>query len=353
MVPTSLPPAASAARLTAALRRVGVLGAGEVVGAEVVASWPKARNRTVRLRLSYAGAPPGSPPTLILKLGHRADGDGSSRTGSREPTFYREVAPLLKPGLVPRCFESTDATPSEPGSLLLEDLTDTHAFASEHPLPPPIAMCHRILCRWADLHAGLWNDPRLEAACGTSAAAFWSRFLSRSAQVYPSFIDRFGDLLPGERRSVCKRIVEGAPRFLARLGGVVPLTLVHGDAHWWNCLVPREGMAGEIRLIDWEDLMTGPATMDLAYMMAMLWFPDRRRAWERSMLDSYHEALARAGVTSFSRGALAEDYRWSVALQTLRPIWQAMAGLPARVWWPNLERNFLAFEDLGCEELLA
>ncbi len=36
----------------------------------------------------------------------------------------------------------------------------------------------------------------------------------------------------------------------------------------------------------------------------------------------------------------------------LRPIWQATGGFPARVWWPNLERNALAFDDLGCEELL-
>ena len=33
------------------------------------------------------------------------------------------------------------------------------------------------------------------------------------------------------------------------------------------------------------------ATDDLAYMMAMLWYPDRRRAMEGPLLDLYYAAL--------------------------------------------------------------
>ncbi len=58
-------------------------------------------------------------------------------------------------------------------------------------------------------------------------------------------------------------------------------------------------------------------------------------------------------MSGYDRQALDDDYRWSVLLGMLRPIWQATGGLPARVWWPNLERNALACEDLGCAELLA
>jgi len=62
--------------------------------------------------------------------------------------------------------------------------------------------------------------------------------------------------------------------------------------------------------------------------------------------------LVARGVRAYSRQILAEDYRRSVLLLMLRPIWQATNNLPARVWWPNLERNFLAVDDLDCRELL-
>jgi len=35
------------------------------------------------------------------------------------------------------------------------------------------------------------------------------------------------------------------------------------------------------------------------------------------------------------------------------PVFQHSAKLPAAIWWSHLERIFLAFDDLGCEELLA
>ncbi len=156
-----------------------------------------------------------------------------------------------------------------------------------------------------------------------------------------------------ERRRVYERLLAAGPRLVERFGAGRPLTLVHGDAHWWNCLVPEGGASDDVRLVDWEDWAVAVGAMDIAYPIAMLWFPERRRAMERSLLDDYHGALVEGGVSGYHRRSLDEDYRWSVALGMLRPIWQATGGLPARVWWPNLERNALAFEDLGCADLLA
>jgi hypothetical protein len=33
-------------------------------------------------------------------------------------------------------------------------------------------------------------------------------------------------------------------------------------------------------------------------------------------------------------------------------VWQAAYGVPAVIWWNNMERVLLAFEDLGCRDLL-
>jgi Ecdysteroid kinase-like family len=55
--------------------------------------------------------------------------------------------------------------------------------------------------------------------------------------------------------------------------------------------LPRDGRGKEVKLIDWENWSIDTATDDLAYMMAMLWYPDRRRRMEGSLLDLYHATL--------------------------------------------------------------
>jgi len=114
--------------------------------------------------------------------------------------------------------------------------------------------------------------------------------------------------------------------------------------------LPRD--AGSVRLIDWENWSIDTATDDLAYLMAMLWYPDRRRRMERPLLDLYHAALLDNGVKGYDRDALADDYRLSVLWLIMRPVGQAMHNIGPAVWWNNLERIMLAVDDLGCRDLL-
>ena len=116
---------------------------------------------------------------------------------------------------------------------------------------------------------------------------------------------------------------------------------------------PRQGGGENARLIDWEGWTIGTATDDLAYMMAMHWYPDRRRQIERPLLDLYHEALLAQGVCGYDRQALDDDYRLSALWLITRPIAQATNDIGPRVWWNNLERIMLAVDDLGCRDLLA
>jgi hypothetical protein len=88
-------------------------------------------------------------------------------------------------------------------------------------------------------------------------------------------------------------------------------------------------------------------------MMAMLWYPDRRRRMEGSLLDLYHATLLGGRVSVYDRQGLNDNYRLSVLWLITRPIWQAMSNIPPRVWWNNLERIMLAVDDLGCRDLLA
>jgi len=75
-----------------------------------------------------------------------------------------------------------------------------------------------------------------------------------------------------------------------------------------------------VRLFDWEDWSIDIGASDIAYMMAMLWYPDLRRRAERSLQDVYHAELLARGVSTYDRQALHDDYRLSVLLLLFRPI---------------------------------
>ena len=87
-------------------------------------------------------------------------------------------------------------------------------------------------------------------------------------------------------------------------------------------------------------------------MIAMHWYPDRRRRYERALLDLYHDRLLVAGVRGYDRSALLQDYRFSVLWLMTWPITQQAYGIPTMVWWNNLERVMLAVDDLDCNILL-
>jgi hypothetical protein len=88
-------------------------------------------------------------------------------------------------------------------------------------------------------------------------------------------------------------------------------------------------------------------------MMAVHWYPDRRQRYEQALLDRYHATLLAEGVKNYDRQALRDDYRWAVLWQITTPVWQAAFNVPPVIWWNNMERILLAFDDLGCCELLA
>ena len=97
---------------------------------------------------------------------------------------------------------------------------------------------------------------------------------------FARFADRLGDCLPHERRKLYERFLDAAPRLLERYDARRNVTLIHGDAHVWNVFLPRDG-GDDLRLFDWDGWRIGVAAGDLAYMMALHWYPDRRRRLER------------------------------------------------------------------------
>jgi hypothetical protein len=272
--------------------------------------------------------------------------------GRQETAFYRDVAPRSPRGILPQCFEAVSTDGDGPDSVLLEDLSATHHVIGEWPIPPAQEDCERLLSVYARFHAAWWDHADL----GTSAGRFvtdaeLAQIRAMLSERWASLRATIGDRLTTECVDRITRLLEAIPRLNRRYQSRRHLTLIHGDAHVWNALFPND-QAGPITLIDWASWRIGVATSDLAYMMALHWYPERRARLERPLLRHYHDRLVSYGVRGYGFDALLEDYRLSALRQLTFPIWQASAKIPAVVWWGHLERGMRAFEDLGCEALL-
>jgi hypothetical protein len=347
--PEPLPPAAQPEYLTQALTRCGLLrDGGRVSGVVVDSSKSTILSQIVRLRLSYEGASGDAPASLILKTG--LPEWTQINNGRREVAFYLLLAEVTSDQLVPRCIDAIWHEDTREWHLLLEDLTDSHFTLWNWPMPPTRSQSEAIIAARARFHAAWWDDPRLGTSIGTWLESHDPQ-VQQFAEEFGRFADRVGDRLPAERRAVYERLIEEGHRLNARYHSHHNMTILHGDSHVWNVFLPRQG-GDDVRLFDWDSWRVDVATDDLAYMMALHWFPDHRCRHERALLDHYHAQLLARGVIGYDRQALDDDYRLSVLWQITTPVWQAAHNLPSGIWWHHLERIFMAIDDLGCRDLL-
>ncbi|WP_315803815.1 phosphotransferase [Bradyrhizobium sp. SZCCHNS3002] len=353
MSSTDLPSVAEPAALTATMREAGVLQSGAVSDVAVISDRPMLLSRIIRLGLSYRGAAPDAPKALILKIPMPAFAKTLWRGGRHEVNFYRDLARLMPTGLVPGSYGGAWDEAALTWHLLLEDLTDTHQTATPWPLPPSLPQAEGIVRALARLHAAWWDDPRLGVSIGSFATADERDERGRTfAGHYQRFADQLGDRLSADRRAVYERLMAATPRLSERYLSRRNLSILHGDAHVWNFLVPKAADSDDVRAFDFDQWRIGVPANDLAYMIALQIYPDRRARMERPLLDRYHQTLVAGGVTGYDRAALDQDYRLAVLWHIAQPVRQWAIQLPPVIWWNNLERIFLAFDDLGCRELL-
>ena len=237
--------------------------------------------------------------------------------------------------------------------LLLEDLRDSHASPSAWPFPPTLADSEAVIRTLARFHAAWWDDKRLGVTVGTwGDPADVAVGQQQMTDAVAKLADALGDRFTADKRTFYARLIERTGPLSARYHSRRNMTIVHGDAHVGNCWLPKPGRTGTPMLFDWDSWRLDYATDDLAYQMALHWYPDLRRERERHLLDAYHDELTKRGVTGYDRQALQDDYRLSVLWMTMKPVWQHAFGIPAWIWWSHLARIHLAVDDLGCRELL-
>ena len=328
--------------LTYALKAHGVLTRGQVVAVHKQAIHANTATAAL-LNIDYSDeASPSAPQRLFVKLGQRRI----------EVEFYNHIAPAMPESPAARCYEAVFSAKTGRSHLLFEDLSATHT-APEDELPPSLADTERLVDALAVFHAHWWHHPRLQGDIAAIAEDVPGHVAGVARDGFPGFVDLLGDRLSTERRRLYERIVAAwpLPSYTARLAACQAVTLVHGDTHYWNVLAPRDPAADRVRIVDWAVWHIGVGPFDLAYMLALSWFPERRARMEQGLLRRYHAHLLEQDVVGYDWDQCRLDYRTALIYHLLWPIfWHRY--LPASIWWYALEKGMLAFEDLGCEELL-
>ena len=208
--------------------------------------------------------------------------------------------------------------------------------------------CVRAVRSLARIHAHWWGSAQAEAERqrrlpGREDAR------NRILDCARALIDKLGDALSVPRRTLIDRLAHSYPTaHEARLASSARQTVVHGDAHLWNFLIPADESIRPT-LIDWQLWGVDFGAADLAYMIALHWFAERRARFEKSMISGYLDELQSCGIDCEFED-LWSDYRFAVAGLLTKVVVYASV-IPAGIWWPHLERAFTAFEDLKCAEL--
>ena len=336
--------------LTDCLRQSGALPTGAIAGlaTDLAAKWNHAE--AAFLTIEYDGkAPAEAPCRLFVKIATHQDPLADIFPG--EAAFYAEGLPASLP-LAP-CHGAFLDPGRGATCLLLEDLRRTHR-AVEWPQPPSLPSCEAAVAALARLHGHWWHDTGPDTATfGRALRKNEERLADYFQDLLPGFFEHLGDRLSPERRRLVTAACARLPAVKSdRLTSGKPITRGHGDTHLWNFLYPKAPDRHGCVLLDWEDWRWDIGISDLAMMMALHWSRERRQRQEEILLQRYLEVLRCEVPTGYHWDDLRADYRLGHLQNVVVPIYQRQVGHAQSVWWPHLERWFLAFEDLECGRLL-
>jgi hypothetical protein len=332
------------------LRRSGSLTSGDVRHVRIEQELETSISKLSFITVTYsADAPAHLPRQLVVKSPLNS---ARNRTGpNREVDFYRGLAPLVGTPPLVRCLASLEESDDHPETIVLEDLRGTHDHPP-WPLPPSRFQSELAVDVLARVHAQWWEAPTLGQDFGElHTSESLTTMVHGVAAHLPGFFDAVGDSLTPEARRVLERVFSSSLRPWLRLTESRALTVAHGDAHSWNFLFPRSNQ-GSAFLIDWQLWHLDLGVRDLAFLVALHWFPDRRHTLEEPLLRYYHRALQANHIDNYPFDELWLDYRRCVVRNLTIPIIFWSRGMKPEGWWHRLECSLAAYADLECEDLL-
>lgn len=122
--------------------------------------------------------------------------------------------------------------------------------------------------------------------------------------------------------------------------------MTHGDAHWWNFLYPIDATNQSVRVFDWQLWHVDSGPRDLAFLVALDGFAERRPEIERELVDHYYQCLISNGVRDYSYDVFWDDYRWGAVRNLNMPVIHWSQGRDETEWTSTLTRALASFEEL-------
>ncbi|MSV58365.1 MAG: phosphotransferase [Actinobacteria bacterium] len=254
--------------------------------------------------------PAGRPKTVMGKFPSldetaRATGFGGTAYVT-EYNFYSRIASTVDVR-APKCYHAALNVEEQQFCLIMEDLSGSvqgDQFVGLTLDEAELAIDQAVL-----LHAPRWGDPTLPES-GVNPSTLEERS-ANLAMIYgfllPAFVDRLGARLEPE---ILKVIEDAAPVIGSwALGSGTPLTVAHYDFRPDNFMFAREPDAPPLVVVDWQTVNEGLGMVDVAYLIAGSFTPERRREVEKQLIESYRVKLNAAGI-SYDADTCWRDYQF-------------------------------------------
>jgi hypothetical protein len=340
--------------LTDVFRKKSLLDAAKVTSVRIVLTKTLPVSMVARLEVDYSpGASDIAPSKLFLKLSNPTYAQpGLPDAGPNEVRFYQLVGDDINGPPLVKCYDTGYSSDLSSSYILMEDLSDTHFQPKSPGAPSEICSGFAVKCL-AQFHALWWDHPRLGHDIGNVFDQVWLKdFTVGLEDSVRSFTDFLGESLSMERRRIYERMLALSNTVWGRLTDPAGLTITHGDTHWWNFLYPRDPISERTRIFDWQlwHLDLGPR--DLAFLIALGGFAERRPELDMQLVRLYHDTLLDHGVRNYSWSRFWDDYRYSAIRNLNIPVIFWTQGKHPDTWGNALERAFQAYDELNCNELL-
>jgi hypothetical protein len=236
--------------------------------------------------------------------------------------------------------------------LVLEDLAP--ATGGDQIAGCTVEQAEAVIDAAVGLHAPLWGDIALEDAT-------WNvrpQWLPRIAETYPGlfarFAERFAKHLGDSELGIGQAFAPVIGAWFSQQPR--PWTLTHGDYRLDNMLFDIQGGREPVGILDWQTLLPGPGTGDIAYFLGGCLPVEARRNHEHELLRRYHAGLLAAGVRDYSYQQCLRDYRYNSFLGYFMCTYSAVLvqrterGDEMFLTW--LRRATAQIRDLDCLGLL-
>jgi hypothetical protein len=305
--------------------------------------------RRIHITYNNAGNKANLPPSVFCKAAHDLNtrlinGIGGLIQG--EDAFYNQYQQVL--GLeAPICFLSAYDPESFNSILVLDDMVRHGTVFCEHTTDITHTRAESQLTYLASLHGHFHGSLEVErAALPTFEDVFanidawlgWEKyctagFMEAESVIPPAMFKRQTEVWPATLKSVA-------------VHGRFPRTFTHNDVHLKNWYIAA---SGNLVLTDWQCFGKGHWARDFAYTLTTSLTIERRRAWEKELLQFYLDKLHASGGPKV---VFADAWRYyREHLLSTFSFWTSTLGVanthPKEETMVFIERISAAIDDLG------